>query len=73
MSFHHTQMPKKSDQQVLLSELGSTIKQLILDDRDNSEDFEEIVELTETLERTRNLKTRMLQKIYHVKKILKIH
>ena len=58
MPFHHTQMPKKSDKQVLLSELGSTIKQLILDDRDNSEDFKEIVELTETLERTRNLKTR---------------
>ena len=58
MPFHHTQMPKKSDKQVLLSELGSTIKQLILDDRDNSEDFKEIVELTETLERTKNLKTR---------------
>jgi len=58
MPFHHTQMPKKSDKQVLLSELGSTIKQLILDNRDNSEDFKEIVELTETLERTRNLKTR---------------
>jgi len=58
MPFHHTEMPKKSDKQVLLSELGSTIKPLILDDRDNSEDFKEIVELTETLERTRNLKTR---------------
>jgi hypothetical protein len=44
MPFHHTEMPKKSDKQVLLSELGSTIKQLILDDRDNSEDFKEIVE-----------------------------
>ena len=58
MPFHHTQMPVKSDKQVLLSELGSTIRQLILDNRDNSEDFKEIVELTETLERTRNLKTR---------------
>ena len=51
MPFHHTQMPVKSDK-------GSIIRQLILDNRDNSEDFKEIVELTETLERTRNLKTR---------------
>ena len=42
MPFHHTQMPVKSDKQVLLSELGSTIRQLILDNRDNSEDFKEI-------------------------------
>ena len=51
-------MPLKSDKQVLLSELGSTFKQTILDNKDNSKDFKEIVELTETLERTRNLKTR---------------
>ena len=34
-------MSLKSDKQVLLSELGSTIKKLILDNRDNSEDFKE--------------------------------
>ena len=51
-------MPLKSDKQVLLSELGSTFKQTILDNKDNSKDFKEIVELTETLEKTRNLKTR---------------
>ena len=51
-------MPVKSDKQVLLDDLGTLIKQLILDNRDDSEDFKEIVELTDTLVRTRNLKTR---------------
>ena len=51
-------MPVKSDKQVLLDDLGTLIKQLILDNRDDSEDFNEIVELTDTLVRTRNLKTR---------------
>jgi uncharacterized protein YigA (DUF484 family) len=57
-------MPLKSDKQVLLSELGSTFKQTILDNKDNSEDFKEIVELTETLERTRNL-DQLAQRLEH--------
>jgi len=51
-------MAIKSEKQVLLEQFGVVIKQLILDDREDSEDYDEIIELTEALQLTRNLKTR---------------
>ena len=43
---------------MLLEQFGEVIKQLILDYREDSEDFDEILELTEVLQSTRNLKRR---------------
>ena len=47
-------MPIKSEKQVLLEQFGVVIKKLILDDREDSEDFDEFIELTEALQFNRS-------------------
>jgi len=42
MPFNWDLMPQKSDRVVLLEEFGTIIKRLILDGKEDSEDFKEI-------------------------------
>jgi len=46
-------MPKNSDRVLLLEQFGTIIKRLILDGKEDSEDFKEIVELNNVLFRPR--------------------
>jgi len=50
-------VPIKSEKQVLLEQFGVVIKKLILDDREDSEDYDEIIESIVAL-------TRVSRKLY---------